>query len=211
MAHSCVPSTRYSSSATSGCGCFVATRSVAAGEPLTTNYLGEYSGVLSTPARQAALLQSKLFECACSLCASSSDTRRDVPCPGCHARRGDEKQLDTAVALGSVTVHYASPLYSADGAGWLCRRCGAEYSADAVLAGPSSQGGLSGRAWEAVVEQHVLSLDRRWVETGSIGCRSGSAAFGAEVANLHWLVAHSLGSRHWSTQRLAAMKSTCAS
>jgi len=66
------------------------------------------------------------------------------------------------------------------------------------MPGPSSQGGLSGREWERIVERHVLNLDRQWQQH-----QQGVAA--GTVASLHELVMRSLGSRHWTTRRLAQM------
>jgi hypothetical protein len=151
------------------------------GEQLTTNYLGNAgcAPFMSTPARRHALLTSKLFTCACARCVDAADPTRSVPCPGCHPRTASaasEHELSTEVALEKVAVHYAAPLASSDGARWACEHCHKTWSAEAVLPGPGSGdagagagGGLTGRAWEAVVEQHVLNLDRRWMEDARWG------------------------------------------
>ena len=73
-----------------------------------------------------------------------------------------------------------------------------------MLPGPASQGVSSGRDWEVVVEEHVLSLDRRWVvEPAAAGGRDQQLM--RELSDLHHLVAHAVGSRHWTTMRLVEM------
>lgn len=211
MNHSCAPNVRYSSSLVPGRATFLAAGDIAAGEELTTNYLGEYGAFMSTPARRAALRASKLFECQCARCCSADDPARAVPCPGCHTRNSGEQQLATDVALGTVAVHYAVPLSSEAGARWACAHCGRSWAEETVLPGPDSQGRLAGRAWEAVVEQHVLSLDRQWIEAGRGKQAAAAAALADASEGLHTLVAHSLGSRHWTTQRLREIRHTISS
>lgn len=219
MAHSCDSNVRYSSQTHSGLGSFVARRDVALGECLTTNYLGDYSGFMSTPARRQALLSSKCFSCRCSRCTDPSDPLRHVPCPGCHPRTRGEHELPVSVALSAagVPVNYAVPCGSEADASWWCKHCSSSWSVEQVLPGPASQGVASGRAWERVVEQHVLNLDKRWMMLNEAGKAGKSAqrrkdaaealAVHEEVTSLHGLVARSVGSRHWTTRRLVEMLS----
>jgi hypothetical protein len=75
----------------------------------------------------------------------------------------------------------------------------------------------SGRAWERVVEQHVLNLDKRWMMLDEAGKAGKSAqrrndaaealAVHEQITSLHGLVARSVGSRHWTTRRLVEMLS----
>ena len=165
---------------------------------------------MSTPARRDALLSSKLFKCVCTKCVNTADPNRQVPCPGCHKRDGDEKEFSLAVAHGRGTIHYASPASAEPGARWTCGRCAktSSWSAEQVMPGPHSSGGLAGRAWEQVVERHVLHLDAKVEEAEESADTSGSnGAIEAEAIQLHELVARSLGSKHWTTVRLVGILS----
>ena len=76
------------------------------------------------------------------------------------------------------------------------------------MPGPHSSGGLAGRAWEQVVERHVLHLDAKVEEAEERSDTSGSSgAIEAEAIQLHELVARSLGSKHWTTVRLVGILS----
>ena len=77
------------------------------------------------------------------------------------------------------------------------------------MPGPNSSGGLAGRAWEQVVERHVLHLDAKVEEAEESADTSGSSsgAIEAEAIQLHELVARSLGSKHWTTVRLVGILS----
>ena len=136
---------------------------------------------------------------------------RQVPCPGCHKRDGDEKEFSLAVAHGRGTIHYASPASAEPDARWTCGRCAktSSWSAEQVMPGPHSSGGLAGRAWEQVVERHVLHLDAKVEEAEESADTSGSSssAIEAEAIQLHELVARSLGSKHWTTVRLVGILS----
>ena len=81
--HSCDSNMRYSRTERVGRGSFIARRDITVGESLTTNYIGEWSARMSTPARREQLLSSKLFTCRCVKCQSKLDPGRHVPCPGC--------------------------------------------------------------------------------------------------------------------------------
>ena len=49
------------------------------------------------------------------------------------------------------------------------------WSAEQVMPGPNSSGGLAGRAWEQVVERHVLHLDAKVEEAEERADTSGSS------------------------------------
>ena len=201
--HSCDANVRYKMSTdASGHGCFVARRDIASGESLCTNYIGEYADIMSTPARRDALLASKLFTCRCAKCSASVDPHRHVPCPGCHKRQGAERELARQIAWDSKGhVHYARPISADPDARWLCERCPEQrWRIEQVIPGPGSAGGLEGRAWERVVERHVLHLEARAEAAFE---RGDGVSLEGEANEMHGLVMHSLGRRHWTTVRTA--------
>ena len=113
-------------------------------------------------ARRDALLASKVFTCMCTKCTANEDPKRHVPCPLCHPRgNGEERELEPSVALATVRVSYAEPSSAVEdgGAHWRCARCPTRRFTDAeVLPGPKSGGGLMGRAWERLLERHILQV-----------------------------------------------------
>lgn len=208
MNHSCDANVRYSSTEQPGRGCYVARHAIAAGESLCTNYLGEYAHIMSTPARRDALLASKLFTCMCLKCRLPADALRQVPCPRCHPREGAERELPSEVAFERVAVQYAQPSSADPGASWVCGRCGAApaWRADQVLQIPSSVTGCAGREWERVIENHVLHLDARVAEELSRSECTPSTK--ADAMRWYDLVVRNLGSRHWTSKRLAELVET---
>ena len=203
MNHACDANVRFSSTERDGRGCFIARRDVAVGESLCTNYIGEMTDVMSTPARRDALLASKLFTCQCAKCRTAADPLRHVPCPGCHPREGVECSLPASIAAGRGEVHYAHPLSAEPGAQWLCDHCSegrGTWTAEDVLVGPRSPGGLTGRPWEVVLERNVLHFDAKAQPLFALGL---GAALVEQAEGLHEAVSRSVGSRHWTTRRLA--------
>jgi len=204
--HSCDSNVVYTAAERIGCGCFIARRDISSGESLCTNYIGEYADIMSTPARRDALMSSKLFKCMCSKCSDLNDSRRHVPCPGCHPRGGGEHELAPLIAYGQGTVYYARPASAEFGAVWTCSHCtsgpepGGCWRADQVIPGPGSMGGVSGRAWEQLIETHVMHLNDRAV---AAFVRGNGKSLHEEATSWHELVARSLGSRHWTTKRSA--------
>ena len=106
--------------------------------------------------------------CRCPRCCDVSDPDRHVPCPGCHGRFSVEKQLAEAIAFARTDVHYAMPTSSEPNAPWWCAACKTSWTVDAAFPGPQSQGSLAGRAWECLLDQHALNLDRRWLLSGDV-------------------------------------------
>lgn len=203
MNHACDANVRFSSTEREGRGCFIARRDILLGESLCTNYIGEMTDVMSTPARRDALLASKLFTCQCAKCCDAADPLRHVPCPGCHTREGVERSLASSIAAGSSDVHYARPLSAEPGARWLCEHCfdsRGTWTAEEVLVGPRSAGGLAGRPWEVVLERNVLHFD---IKAQQLLARGLGAALVEQAEGLHEAVSRSIGSQHWTTRRLA--------
>ena len=199
--HSCDSNVRKESSVADRRGSFVAKRDIKAGESLCTNYIGEYASLLSTPARREMLLASKLFWCRCAKCEASDDLLRRVPCPGCHPRTGSEHELALPVALDGVDVRYARPSSAKRGAHWVCDHCpDRQWKVEQVIPGPSSMGGLTGREWERVLECNVLHFEQRALQMLAQGLGNSIAD---EAKGMHELVARSVGSKHWTTSRLA--------
>ena len=79
-----------------------------------------------------------------------------------------------------------------------------------------ARGGLAGRRWEAVVEQQVLDMDKRWMEDARWsllqaklsshaarlrGEKEACAGLLGDARNLHSKVAMAMGARHWTTVR----------
>uniref|UniRef100_A0A7S2CIS0 SET domain-containing protein n=1 Tax=Haptolina brevifila TaxID=156173 RepID=A0A7S2CIS0_9EUKA len=197
--HSCDSNVRYTATKQRGHGCFIARRDISMGESLCTNYIGEYATIMSTPARRDVLMSSKLFKCLCARCTDHTDLHRHVPCPGCHPRDGSERELAPLVAYGHGTVHYARPSSAEAGALWLCSHCtspgtngleaGRRWRVEQVIPGPGSMGGVSGRAWERLIEKHVLHLDTRAVAEF---VRGNGLSLHEEVAVWYEQVARSL-------------------
>lgn len=213
MNHSCEANVRADSSVQPGCGCFLAKRAIHQGEALTTNYIGGLVALMSTTARRQALLASKLFVCRCRRCCEDADVGRRVPCPVCHPRQrslGGDCEFSKEVALGRVLVHYAMPLSGEPDALWWCEHCEQTHDDAAVMPGPMSQGGLAGRNWETVVEQHVLNMDRMWCDRGSMALGELQLLFG-EARDLFTSVSLSMGNQHWTTRRLHEILSEMAS
>ena len=61
-------------------------------------------------------------------------------------------------------------------------------------------GGLTGRAWERVLECNVLHFEQRALQMLAQGLGNSIAD---EAKGMHELVAKSVGSKHWTTSRLA--------
>ena len=162
----------------------MAVRPIAAGDYVTTDYLGKAS-VLSTPVRQARLLQEKLFTCDCPRCCAP-DATRAIPCPACCAAQHTDLEVHTAVlsdsmcprdrgAAPSPDVQYAVP--AAGGSEWRCDHCGGVWSNTAVC--PDSRG----RTVAEMRAQHALKGMLRPEDTDY------ACAVALRV----------LGSRHWAT------------
>ena len=207
--HACDNNVCYASEDESGKGgtpthgIWVARRDIAAGESLCANYIGELASFMSTPARREMLLSSKLFKCLCSLCRAADDPRRHVPCPGCHIRAGDECALPFDVTRGEGRVHYATPSSAEPGAHWLCPRCPErKWSVESVIPGPVSMGGLTGRAWERVLETNVMHFEQHCAAVLTSGDRR---AIQEDATGLLDLVVRSVGRKHWTAVRLAAI------
>jgi hypothetical protein len=183
-------------------GTWVASRDCAAGESLCSNYIGEHATYMSTPARRDMLLSSKLFTCECSLCRAADDPRRLVPCPGCHSRNGVECELPIGVARGKGRVNYATPSSAEPGAHWLCPRCpGRMWSIERVIPGPKSMG-VTGRAWERMLETNVMQFEQH--AEGALAAGAGRA-IEEDAAGMLDVVARSVGCKHWTAARLAAI------
>ena len=213
MNHSCEANVRADSSVEPGRGCFLAKRPIHEGEALMTNYIGDLVALMSTPARRQALLTSKMFVCQCQRCCEDADVGRRVPCPACHPRErslGGDYEFSKEIALGRVPVHYAMPLSGEPDALWRCEHCEQTHDDAAVMPGPTSQGGLAGRSWETVVEQHVLNLDRMWCDRGDMFSGELQHLFG-EARDLFTSVSLSMGNQHWTTRRLHGILSEMAS
>ena len=102
--HSCDANTAYTSSpdGAHAAAVHVATRAIAEGKHLTSNYLGSETSV-GTRTRQHVLRRKKLFSCRCSRCLGP-DLCSAVPCPGCHPR---DSNGHLPLGLLAAHVHYA--------------------------------------------------------------------------------------------------------
>jgi hypothetical protein len=200
MNHACDSNVRFSSREHDGRGCFIAARDIAIGESLCTSYLGDMTSAMSTPARRDALLESKLFTCVCPQCCGASDPQRHIPCPGCHTRDAADGALSAAVAFGRGRVRYAHPSSADAGARWLCSDCPSGWSIEEVLPGPRSASGVSGRAWEKVLENNTLHFHER--ATLQLERGKGLQLL-PEATAMHEAVSRNVGCQHWTTRRLA--------
>ncbi|CAE8612912.1 unnamed protein product [Polarella glacialis] len=212
LAHACESNTQYTSQRHPGFGSHVALRPIAEGELITTNYVSVYC-IMSTPRRQALLVQEKLFRCLCDRCVRP-DAARSVPCPGCHPRvalHADEGSAmilheDVAFPSSGAAVSYAVPF---DSDSWWCPSCSRRWTAEEVY--PPDQEGTSGAAREAFVEDLSLSFD------DLIGPCSATAEHSLSVDDLGdvfeslTLARRSLGCRHWATVKLIACWCHCMS
>ena len=188
LAHSCCNNTSYTSRRHPGSGCHIALSPIAAGDLVTTNYLGDWT-LMSTPQRQALLLREKLFRCDCARCAAP-DTTSTVPCPGCHPRAAGLLPADVALPAPGAAVHYAVP--SADHARWVCGGCGRAWGGDAVFA-PEREG-PRGNLLERHLEDRVRAFDQR-LDDNPLTTRS-------EILTLFATVSRVLGIRHWATAQV---------
>jgi uncharacterized Zn finger protein (UPF0148 family) len=86
----------------------VACAPIANGDEITISYLGLLL-YADRPTRQASLLGTKHFTCACDRCKTSlPDNASAIPCPICHPRRTGQRQLDEDVQYDDEqSVHYA--------------------------------------------------------------------------------------------------------
>ena len=112
MSHSCCPNATWHTSATTSHRHVRALRSIACGEELTIDYLGNADTTPSS-SRRAELMRTKGFACDCARCANlSDDTRRFPCCSGASCASGHHRaQQQDAGQLASLTP---------------CCECGAE-------------------------------------------------------------------------------------
>ncbi|MEW5312074.1 MAG: hypothetical protein WDW38_003731 [Sanguina aurantia] len=108
VTHSCDGNLRYScraSDAGTSLASFHATLPITAGTVLTSSYLGGDENVmLSIRQRQKILWGTKLFQCTCSRCLSSSDPYRSIPCPACGSSSKNSDSNSSVTGSGSSIV-----------------------------------------------------------------------------------------------------------
>ena len=161
MNHSCDANTRFMSifEGATGCIAHVATRAIAAGEQVTSDYLGGDTRT-GTRMRGQLLRHKKLFQCVCPRCAGA-DLCSVVPCPSCHPRDASTGRL--SADLDAATAHYAAAQASGPSAGsratqdfeWRCTHCKQSFSAQAVF--PPQVDNTSNRACGLQVEAAMSS------------------------------------------------------
>ena len=199
MNHACDANVRFSSTERDGRGCFIARRDVAVGESLCTNYIGEMTDVMSTPLGVMLSSASKLFTCQCAKCRTAADPLRHVPCPAA-IRARVECSLPASIAAGRRCImRIRCPQNQVhSGCVTTVRRVAAHGRLRMSWSG-RAPGGLTGRPWEVVLERNVLHFDAKH----SRCCAWLGAALVEQAEGLHEAVSRSVGSRHWTTRRLA--------
>ena len=191
-----------------------ALRDIAAGELLTSDYLGP-AGIASARLRRTALAESKLFWCTCPACTTERDAMRALPCPMCGpARDAANGLLRTDECWDEVADRWRAHALTDDrmitpppggggaevGAAWRCESCDAEVPM-AVLADMLVQGEpilLRERALEDAV--YALSAE---LEDAPRGERRD--ALQARVRALLHPAHRTLGARHWVSVSLRSM------
>ena len=71
-----------------------------------------------------------------------------------------------------------------------------------MIPGPVSMGGLTGRAWERVLETNVMHFEQHCAAVLTSGDRR---AIQEDATGLLDLVVRSVGRKHWTAVRLAAI------
>ena len=152
LTHSCDPNTYYDWSIEEGTLTHKTLRAVAAGVPLTVNYLASGSAE-STAVRRHRLVRGKFFVCRCDACIVP-DQLAALPCPACTRREADGMlPLDAVFMTPSDALDWEHPCFipmrehavavpddphggaASDGAppAWRCASCGGVVSAASVL------------------------------------------------------------------------------
>lgn len=212
--HSCAPSANFCIHG--GRLRHVALRRIEAGEPITSNYIGDHT-IMGTEMRRARLYTEKLFHCACARCGSDRDLTRTVPCPGCHPRdwSGRLPEPFPAAADEARGVAYATltTVPSSQHRQWRCARCQRSWGAREISPGINAD---ALRCLPAEAHAAAASLDARLLDEGLLcdavynytdQVLTGGRPLGyGEVASLVYATERLLGAGHWATTQSHSMR-----
>eukprot|EP00667_Euglena_gracilis_P018383 EG_transcript_19531 len=182
--HACDANTEYTTQRVPGHGCHIAIQQIAAGQEVTTDYLGRASA-LPTTLRQQRLLREKLFTCSCPRC-TGPDLVQAMPCPTCAAAvQQPPFPSEDVEAWASVPEPVPYAVADETGAVWQCAACGQEFCHEDVC--PDAAG-------------YALATARALHSLAFFGAPPGPPA--EEVARAVATACRTVGPAHWATALL---------
>ena len=186
----------------------MALRPIAAGEAITTNYLGS-DATVAAPMRQAILLFGKLFRCACSRC-TGPDLVRVMPCILCHPRPLAYPM--EAGASCSYVVPYRKTVAAADEpkaasarpapVEWRCETCNQQWSDRQLQALSAGIGGKYSTGGEFALSGAVYRHVREWLARP---LDDFDAARLQDDRRRFLATRRAVGNRHWATAHMAKL------